>query len=1570
MASSMLAGERRWASARRGGMTVLGKVAVPKPLNLPSQRLENHGLDPNVEIVPKGTLSWGNRSSSSASNAWSSSMQSPNADGDTISPSHLSARPSSSGSCTRPSTAGSDRTHEPTANSWTPNSRPSSASGTLASNQTSSTSLRPRSAETRPNSSQLSRFAEPVSESSVAWGPSSAAGRLGVKSSKEDGFSLSSGDFPTLGSERDNSVKDIELQDHVSHEHPGSASGRISQTDGKITTPQDVTKSGTNNTWKRHGTRSTEDGIHPSMEKWQGEPQQYYHSNVPPQHFDSWRGPPINAPPGVWYRGPPGGPPFGAPVAPGGFPMEPFPYHRPQVVPVPLAGSQPVPPPGAAPRGPHPKNGDLYRTQMPDAYARPAMPFRPGFYPGPMSYDNYYRPPMGYCNGNEREIPYMGMAAGHPVFNRYPAPSAPDPSYSHGRPDGRGSTGKALSEKVEADHLEGPQGPHNIPPKNQKEWDTKEEGENWEQNLRSSASHRGKHGLLLISSRKTEWGADDDVDEDIFGEQTTPHEKNTSHNFDSHSTNTIKEKSSKGIGNFKAANDNWTKKSEIVARFPPEPPQPTLASDRDTSLLAPAKDSALMQKIEVLNAKVRATDGRHDVPAAYNREEQRSGFQVAEAKFNNFTVEAGSTAGSFERTSASGDFVPVPHEVVVPVGDKISQSAALVSRRAYHGGQGRVDHHYKGKFNNQDDDGWQKKFDVITASNIESSDDIHAFGTEDTENSVIHSVMDGGQPCAESYDSTDIQAQRAKMKETAKQRALELQKEEEERTREQKAKALAKLEELNRRTQAGEAGNQKAGRTQGTQNAETALVIGVFQGEQKETRVLGEQAMVNLKFQAPGPTLVSESDRESSASHYRQSANISRELHMETPWTSHLEHISHGQSSPLKQDSYNMGAKNAFESTDESVSRHKHIFCEQKPNDPSQKNSNEKSSLSEAPKDLTDVRVNDVTLTEVASSVRASGEANAPNTSIIMAEPTTHQGRKNNRYSKNKQRLDEAAVISPIPSVTLEETNPAKESIETGKSKVLLSDLDSSVSTKIEPDGGLQASEVQSTFHDEAVHSRVNKQWKPPSRRTPQSLQANRIVEKFHSNDTIMWAPVHSQSKVESAVEASQKSSTESVTSVKIDNLVQNSSKGKRAEMERYVPKPVAKELAQQGSFQPMPFSTSTTPEEAAGKAQPESSKSASPPPNSSATGIVRSGVDFKEGDGRHNKQRKAHGTWRQRNFTEHGTSNSTSVHHGPSVTSNPSKDIQRSTDQNQFVKREINAPKAESHSSRDNNTLDSSNMSNVIESAAAGKSLAVKDQVTTGRGKRYLSKGHKSMGSSNDPELTNTVRSESAATDVNQTDRTISISSKESHSSGERMSSHWQPKPNTNSENNQNRGRAAGTGTINVGTDRASKRDLRAKSKVHVPPQDDKKSCEVDRPHPDDSVPKSNMAVEPDVGHHQELFRERKPAPAKGRPYSPSQVPVGVGESAPAAAYTAGHDSRQHNVTAFRERQRQNVHYEYQPVGQYKNGKTEKHVASGDGSNDVAPRYRERNPSHSKRDGGNFHRRQGGPARINSGHD
>lgn len=129
------------------------------------------------------------------------------------------------------------------------------------------------------------------------------------------------------------------------------------------------------NTWRRDGPQHVEEGMfQPPVEKWQGDPPPYLNANVPPQHFDAWRGPPLNPPPGVWYRGPPGGPPYATPVGvgPGGFPMEPFPYYRPQIPPPALANSQPVPQ-GPGPRGHHPKNGDMYRPHIPDGYVRPGM---------------------------------------------------------------------------------------------------------------------------------------------------------------------------------------------------------------------------------------------------------------------------------------------------------------------------------------------------------------------------------------------------------------------------------------------------------------------------------------------------------------------------------------------------------------------------------------------------------------------------------------------------------------------------------------------------------------------------------------------------------------------------------------------------------------------------------------------------------------------------------------------------------------------------------------------------------------------------------------------------------------------------------------------------------------------------------------------------------------------------------------------------------------------------------------------------------------------------------------------
>lgn len=127
----------------------------------------------------RGTLTWGCRPSLAVSNAWSSStLSSPKTDGSTGSPSHTNGRPSSGGSGTRPSTAGSDRSHEPPSNAWGLNLRPSSASGLLATNQTSIIATRPRSAETRPGNSQLSRFAENSADGTVAWGPTRTTERV------------------------------------------------------------------------------------------------------------------------------------------------------------------------------------------------------------------------------------------------------------------------------------------------------------------------------------------------------------------------------------------------------------------------------------------------------------------------------------------------------------------------------------------------------------------------------------------------------------------------------------------------------------------------------------------------------------------------------------------------------------------------------------------------------------------------------------------------------------------------------------------------------------------------------------------------------------------------------------------------------------------------------------------------------------------------------------------------------------------------------------------------------------------------------------------------------------------------------------------------------------------------------------------------------------------------------------------------------------------------------------------------------------------------------------------------
>jgi hypothetical protein len=238
----MLTGERRGVSGRRG-MTVLGKIpAVPKPINLPSQRLENRGLDPNVEIVPRGSVSWGSagRSPPTSTGAWGTaapgssppvtnsawgSKQGSSATGSNSTGGAAGAwggggslpRPASAGSGTRPSSAGSIRQGEqqpdtPTANSssnppWGP--RPTSGPGVQVQTQVQSQASfsRPRSADTLRAGPSLSGFGDSSAAALVpapAWSGHATGGRLGQADEPHQAsrFKLTRVDFPTLGSEK------------------------------------------------------------------------------------------------------------------------------------------------------------------------------------------------------------------------------------------------------------------------------------------------------------------------------------------------------------------------------------------------------------------------------------------------------------------------------------------------------------------------------------------------------------------------------------------------------------------------------------------------------------------------------------------------------------------------------------------------------------------------------------------------------------------------------------------------------------------------------------------------------------------------------------------------------------------------------------------------------------------------------------------------------------------------------------------------------------------------------------------------------------------------------------------------------------------------------------------------------------------------------------------------------------------------------------------------------------------------------------------------------------------------
>ncbi|XP_023515590.1 protein MODIFIER OF SNC1 1-like [Cucurbita pepo subsp. pepo] len=1561
MTSSMLSGERRWTSARRGGMTVLGKVAVPKPINLPSQRLENHGLDPNVEIVPKGTLSWGNKSTSSATNAWGSSSGSPNTDSASGSPSHLCGRPSSAGGGTRPSTAGSDRSHEPHANAWGPSSRPSSASGPVTLSHASLASLRPHSAETKSSSSQLSRFAE-TSENPVAWNSAVTIEKVGAMPCKRDGFSLTSGDFPSLGSEKECVGKDAESRDTRSSE---GATMKERTGTSAIDDPKNVTTNVESaNSWRSDNLPHNDDGPRPSVEKWLGHPQPYPGANIPPPHYDAWHGSPVNNPQGgVWYRGPPqGGPPYRTPVAPGNFPMDPFLYYPPHIP----SGGLPNPQPshGTGPRGHHTKTGDMYRPPMHDGFIHPGMPIRPGFYPVPVTYEGYFRPPMGYCNSSDRDAPFMGMSAGPAgpaVYNRYLGQGqiASEPASSH-----------LVPEQVEAGLPCDNQGPYKVLLKQQGNLNSKNEEEN---RIISTTTNQ-----LIVEKddqqRMTPWENDWDHKKEVDLRRTlevAPYSQ-ASANQETQFAESMKAKSH---GNEKIG-DGLQEKSAAAAAGFSEVPKP---------LATATKDSSLIQKIEGLNAKARASDVRHDVSPICRREEPNE-LQFNDTHSDHVIAQEASASAVFPENR---DF----NEVIDPGSSELSLSTvdrnvklyggAHVHRRPNRGMQGRSDHHGRAKVNTREVDGWHKRplLDspgMMATPNQESSvlaRDDNAIGAINKAES-FSSDSHGDVPTPSMGDSKDTQAQRTKMRELAKQRTRQLQEEEEERTRKQRARALAKLEELNRRTIAGEGPNQWS------ENVSNDAIRNKIQEPQNLDDPSTRGSTISGEYTTVSDPHVVANNSESTMGTNKNSPILSGDAQSMKPSSGSKEQVvAHNQLRTLELEASINDAvqkKNASEVNGGGASlKHKRTGNKQKPNIPSEK-------TEKIPHLIKDSKVQ-----TVVADISVVDESSAIITEPV-AEHSTHARKKNNKSGKSRHKVEETSISAASPQISKE----ANLTTEYDKPKASQSVMD----PPSDPQPPINGDENQSREQLPLLPvvetlGKGNGQWKSQhSRRMPRNAQ-NRPGEKIHGSDSVIWAPVRSLNKCEITDETLHKNEAGAVTSsVKIDNQVQSMPKNKRAEREIYVPKPVVKEMAQQGTIHQDIFPMNQAQDD--NKADSSSKSSDNTRPAGAVSGNVGFSTDHRNGDGRHHKQSKAHASWRQRGATEYGQG----LQDQSSYVSNAAGSFVQKSTEYQVPEKATGSTINEFTSHVDEwDPPDGWNDPNYSASIPAVTAAVGRDQGVTSRGKRSQFKGHKGVGNNfdlNEKKLRSgdNEKNSSQSSVLGADQKDVFAAAKENRGVGERSTSHWQPKSRMVQPHNHQNSKPSDDQNVEAEAGQTNKMGSRPFSHA-TKTSDDVAQNQSDR----FTGARTIMEEGPDVGPHGARV-EKKIYSRKDRPYSPVEGPIHTVEVAPANTdtrrdqplptfYHKGgennnrfgrgpesrrernssqhHKQQQHYPPANRDRQRQNLQYEYQPVGPH-NGKPNMDNRPKDTTQHSGSRYVERGQGQSRRDGGNFHKQQADGVELN----
>ncbi|CAN6329455.1 unnamed protein product [Urochloa humidicola] len=1498
--ASTLTTDRRWAAPqRKSGMTVLGKV--PKPINLPSVRSENNGLDPNLEIVPKGTLTWGSKAPSTTPNAWgSSSVLSTKNDGSPSSSSHFNGRPSSGGG-SRPSTAGSESLGSP--NAWGPNSRPSSASGTFQSSHLPMATSRPRSAETRPGSSQLSRFADNAPDNMKA--SIRTIDRSG-SSSHGHGFTLSTGDFPTLGSEVNSQ------RGHSSKGRPTSSSGKeapqaeqvknltagtgevISQSNHHV----DIMKT------EQHAHTGGAPAPTTSLPNEGLQPQPYPQNfHMPPPQFDSWRAPPGHPPEGMWHRGAAPGGPYRSVGPPGSFPVEPFGGYYGQFPPNSEAAARQ----GSGHGGYHPKNGDLYRPMPPNSYImnQPVIPVRP-VYQGPVPYDGYYGPRANFNNANARDPNLVGGPCQPGILNQFPNQNDKfHPGHSQSRPAKHEPVLRELLEpdKVHVFRRGQPGSLHDNP---DRPGGSHEFGRN-EQPAPPLLPHP--------DGNRTDMNMRTDT-RDTFSERNRVLTKSLPNQRDPVGTDhsSVYENAHSRL--------RETGDSTLCKKFKDDTldQQPVIK-----------KNTALIEKIESLNNKARNVDARNVPEPASSKEFKK---QQKSNDISSATVITGACASD----QVISHIPPVVHRLpnVPSEGTVVGPAHLQLNEFSKAGklGDSINDHaHRRGDSSRNGHHGPSKDRIANKLSHGQGeSSTADSLPVADLRNNIQH-----GQPAASASHlqpvtvpddmlaSLDYESQRAKMKELAAERAKKLKAEEEERIKNQKAKALAKLEELNRRSS-------------------------VVQLKSNDTKVESDAAHDKQKAGPDMTAKVVTSTAESCDVTAPDSGTVPPppidpkhivvHVHPHITAQSHSsdggkDPDAHTASSSVRNTQSNMnhaGQKIISQSHDISVPkpkqgyRKRHVVSEDKI-------SGEKPIVPVS-----------------TGNAKKNAEVSVDTATVVVAphDDPPAQNKKGARHLRNKKKVDDAPVTSKNPPAVFKEQNTVKMPSEpkTHTGGVIISSSIVPTEGTIVTVGSITVGgmSLASLNQDRAkspdgTHTTESSRPRPQQpKRSGKHQHVVRSAEKPHGNEGVLWAPIKPPVQNEQSDGAMRNSAVADPTAGKTSNDGENVTRTKRAEMERYVPKPLSKELQQQN----LSHDKETI-------------------DNSSAAKLDAAAEPKKWEE---KKTSKGHGksnpSWQRRN-TDESSLVPNSIEQADN--SHESKEVQKSTNQNQPGepgKQEDKQLKSKADAAAENSSARAQTVP-VAVNTAKEHSAANRQRRQHVKAQRNEASSYSNESKDREDRSDSVYQSATPAMDANSFEhRSLPRSDVKSSGGVSHSRTHWKPKSNSHPQNSSD-----GSGAVERQVEPHGRR-LEANSS---------KGSDSSTIH-SNKITKKSEGIDEKAAHseHENLTREdsnqkgetvQEPVnpPSRRQGQHNTRYHRGGGAHRGRGGYDAGRLG--HGANA--ERRRGGSHLEYQPVGSHNKAtdfqqnpsveeRTEGPPASG-------PAFRERIHNRGPHPAGHFVRRNPAPA-------